>query len=210
MSNIIHTQKDKCRGCYACVRGCPCKAIKVENHIAEVMPDLCVNCGNCVRVCATRAKMIESDIGVVQTLLAATSPVIAIPSSSFPAALPGVRPGQFVTALKELGFSEVMEDAFGAELIAREYSRLLREKHDGPIFSTTCPAVVLICEKYYPQLVGHLAPIVSPMIAMGRLIKKTYDPEAKVVFIGPCIAKKAESKDVNVAGVIDAVLTFLS
>jgi two-component system, NtrC family, sensor kinase len=208
MSNIIHTQKDKCRGCYACIRGCPCKAIKVENHIAEIMPELCVDCGNCVRVCATKAKRIESDVEVVQTLFATNTQVIAIPSSSFPAALPGVRPGQFVTALKALGFSEVMEDAFGAELIAREYSRLLRDKHDSPIFSSTCPSVVSYIEKYYPQLVDHLAPIVSPMIAMGRLIKTSYNPEAKVVFIGPCIAKKAESKDVNVAGVIDAVLTY--
>ena len=101
-----------------------------------------------------------------------------------------------------------MEDAFGAELVCREYTRLLQEKKEGPIFSSTCPAVVSYVEKFYPQLVDHLAPIVSPMIAMGRLIKQTYNPQAKVVFIGPCAAKKAESKDENVAGVIDAVLTF--
>jgi iron only hydrogenase large subunit-like protein/nitrogen-specific signal transduction histidine kinase len=171
------------------------------------MSDLCVNCGTCIRVCVTKAKVIESDIGVVQHLLATNSQVIAIPSSSFPAAMPEMRPGQFVSALKKLGFSEVMEDAFGAEMVCREYSRLLKEKKEGPIFSSTCPAVVSYVEKFYPQLVDHLAPIVSPMIAMGRLIKQD-NPQAKVVFIGPCAAKKAESKDENVAGVIDAVLTF--
>ncbi len=84
----------------------------------------------------------------------------------------------------------------------------LQEKRDRPIFSSTCPAVVSYIEKFYPQFVDYLAPIVSPMIAMGRLIKQSYNPQAKVVFIGPCAAKKAESKDENVAGVIDAVLTF--
>jgi two-component system NtrC family sensor kinase len=208
MSSIIYTLKERCRGCYACVRGCPTKAIKVENHLAEVMPDLCVNCGNCVRVCAPKAKFIESDIDEVKNLLASGSEVIAIPSSSFPAALPNMRAGQFISALKKLGFAEVMEDAFGAEMVCREYNRLLKGKKSGPIFSSTCPAVVSYVEKFYPQLVDHLAPIVSPMIAMGRLIKQSYNPQAKVVFIGPCAAKKAESKDENVAGVIDAVLTF--
>jgi two-component system NtrC family sensor kinase len=208
MTSIIYTNKEKCRGCYACVRGCPCKAIKVENSIAEVVAELCVNCGNCVRVCAPKAKLTESDIGVVRDLLASGLKVIAIPSSSFPAAIPEIRPGQFVSALKKLGFAEVMEDAFGGELVCREYLRLLEEKKEGTIFSSTCPVIVSYVEKFYPQLVDHLAPIVSPMIAMGRLIKQTYDPLAKVVFIGPCVAKKAESKDENIAGVIDAVLTF--
>jgi len=207
MKGIIYTQKERCRGCYACVRGCPCKAIKVENSLAEVMPELCVNCGNCIRICVPKAKLIESDMAVVQDLLASHSQVIAIPSSAFPAALPEMRPGQFVSALKRLGFSEVMEDAFGAEMVSREYSRLLQENKSGLIFSSTCPAVVSYIEKFYPHLVGYLAPIVSPMIAMGRLIKQSY-PEAKVVFIGPCVAKKAESKEEEVAGVIDAVLTF--
>jgi two-component system NtrC family sensor kinase len=206
--SMVYTQKERCKGCYACVRGCPCKAIKVENRLAEVMPDLCVNCGTCVRVCVPNAKLIESDIDVVKKLISGGSKVIAIPSSSFPAAMPSCNAGQFVGSLSKLGFSEVMEDAFGAEMVGMEYKKLLREQKHGPIFSSTCPAVVSYIEKFYPQLVGNLAPIVSPMVAMGRLIKQAYDPDAKVVFIGPCIAKKAESKDKHVGGVIDAVLTF--
>ena len=206
--SIIYTKKERCRGCYACVRGCPTKAIKVENRLAEVMPDLCVDCGSCIRVCAPKAKFVESDIGAVEQLLAGPAKVIAIPSSSFPAALPEIRPGQFVSALKKLGFDEVMEDAFGAEMLGREYLRLIKKKQEGPIFSSTCPAFVTYVEKFYPQLVPNLSPLVSPMIAMGRLIKQVIDPEAKVVFIGPCPAKKAESKEEAVSGVIDAVLTF--
>ncbi len=206
--SIVYIKSEKCRGCYACVRECPCKAIKVENSLAEVMSELCVSCGTCVRVCAPRAKLIESDIGVVQNLLLTSSDVIAVVSSSFPAATPDLRPGQFVSALKKLGFCEVMEDAFGSELVSREYKRLLRRKSEKPIFSSNCPAAVSYVEKYYPQFVDLLAPVVSPMIAMGRLIKQSYNQQAKVVFIGPCAAKKAESRDENVAGVIDAVLTF--
>jgi two-component system, NtrC family, sensor kinase len=206
--SMVYTQKDRCKGCYACVRGCPSKAIKVENRRAEVMQDLCVNCGACVRVCVPKAKLIESDIETVQQLISSGSKVIAILSSSFPAAISGCSPGRFVGSLKKLGFSEVMEDAFGAEMVSVEYKRYLDEHPNDHIFSSTCPAVVSYVEKFFPQLVDHLVPIVSPMVAMGRLIKQDYDPAAKVVFIGPCIAKKAESRDERVAGVIDAVLTF--
>jgi len=206
--SIVYTEREKCKGCYACIRGCPCKAIKVEEALAQVIKERCIACGTCLQVCATGAKLVESDIGLVWQLLGQYSSVIAIPSSSFPAALPEVRPGQLVTALKKLGFSEVMEDSFGAELVGQEYARLLAKDKDKAVLSSNCPAVVNYIEKYHPQLISDLAPIVSPTIAMGRLIKRQYNPEAKVVFIGPCVAKKAESRDEKVAGVVDAVLTF--
>jgi len=206
--SIVYTEREKCKGCYACIRGCPCKAIKVEEGLAQVIKERCIVCGTCLQVCATGAKQVEDDIGLVWQLLGQYSSVIAIPSSSFPAALPGVRPGQLVTALKKLGFSEVMEDSFGAELVGRQYARLLTNNKAKPVLSSNCPAVVNYIEKYHPRLISNLAPIVSPTIAMGRLIKRQYNPEAKVVFIGPCVAKKAESRDEKVAGVIDAVLTF--
>ena len=206
--SIVYTEREKCKGCYACIRGCPAKAIKVEEGLAQVMKERCIVCGTCLQVCATGAKRVESDIGLVWQLLGQNVPVIAGLSSSFPAALPGIRPGQLVTALKKLGFSEAMEDSFGAELVCREYARFIRANKGKPVLSSNCPAVVLYIEKFYPELIGNLVPIVSPMIAMGRLIKQQYNPEAKVVFIGPCVAKKAESRDEKVAGAVDAVLTF--
>jgi two-component system NtrC family sensor kinase len=206
--SIVYTDREKCKGCYACIRGCPCKAIKVEEGKAQVMKERCIACGNCLQVCVPKAKQVESDIGVVWQLLAQYPNVIAVLSSSFPAALLKCSAGQLVAALKKLGFSEVMEDSFGAELVSREYARLISNGKGKPLLSSNCPAVVTYIEKYHPQLVGNLAPIVSPMIAMGRLIKWQYNPEAKVVFIGPCVAKKAESRDEMVARVIDAVLTF--
>jgi two-component system NtrC family sensor kinase len=206
--SIVYTEREKCKGCYACIRDCPARAIKVEEGLAQVMKERCIVCGTCLQVCATGAKRVESDIGLVWQLLGEESSVIAILSSSFPAALPEIRPPQLVAALRKLGFSEVMEDAFGAELVGREYVQLLNKDKDRTILSSNCPAVVSYIEKYYPRLISNLAPIVSPTIAMGRLIKQRYDAEAKVVFIGPCVAKKAEAKDGKLVGVIDAVLTF--
>ena len=206
--SIVYTEREKCKGCYACIRDCPCKAIKVEEGLAQVMKERCIVCGTCLQVCATKAKRIESDVGLVWQFLGQYPSVIAIVSSSFPAALSEIRPGQLVTALKKLGFNEVMEDSFGAELVGQEYARLLHSDHVRPVLSSNCPAVVTYIEKYYPQLIRNLAHIVSPTIAMGRLIKWQYNPEAKVVFIGPCVAKKAESRVDKVTGVVDAVLTF--
>ena len=206
--SIVYTMREKCKGCYACVRNCPAKAIRIREGLAEVVKERCIACGTCVQICLAKAKQVESDIGVVWQLLGQYPLVIALLSASFPAALPEVRPRQLVTALKKLGFSEVMEDSFGAELMCREYARLVNENKGNSILSSSCPAIVSYIEKYYPQLIDNLAPIISPMIASGRVIKWQYNPEAKVVFIGPCITKKAEAKDEKVAGVIDAVLTF--
>ena len=205
---VIFTVREKCKRCYACVRNCPVKAIRVKEGIAGVMEERCVACGACISICAVGAKQARSDIGVVRQLLGQYTSVIAVLSSAFPAAFPEVRPRQMVAALKKLGFNEVMEAAFGAELVCREYGRLVRENKGMPVLSSSCPAVVSFIEKFYPQLIDNLAPIVSPMVAMGRVIKYQHNPEAKVVFIGPCVAKKAESEDEKVAGAIDAVLTF--
>ncbi len=205
---FIFTVEEKCRGCYACVRSCPAKAIKVKEGIAGVMVERCVDCGYCIKVCSTGAKQTTSEVDLVWQLLGEPSPVVAVLSSALPAAFPEVRLKQVVSALKKLGFSEVMETAFGAELICREYKRLLMEDHGKPILSSACPAMVSFIEKFYPQLIDNLAPVVSPTVAMGRIIKWQYNPEAKVVFIGPCVAKKTEAEDEKVAGVIDAVLTF--
>ncbi|HEY32455.1 MAG TPA: 4Fe-4S binding protein [Dehalococcoidia bacterium] len=206
--SVVYTDREKCQGCYACVRNCPTKAIKIREGLAEVIKERCIDCGNCIRVCVTGAKQAESDVELVWQLLANHPDVIALVSSSFPAALLSCKPGQLVASLKKLGFSNVMEVAFGAELISREYIRLLGEVKDRPIISSNCPAVVTYIEKYYPSLLGNLAPIVSPTIAMGRILKQYHNAQAKVVYIGPCIAKKAEIADKDIDGEVDAALTF--
>jgi two-component system NtrC family sensor kinase len=206
--SVVYTDREKCRGCYACVRNCPVGAIRIREHLAEVVQERCIDCGNCIQVCMAKAKQAKSDVEVVWQLLEQHQLVIALLATPFPAAFPEARPGQLVSALRKLGFSEVMESAFGAELVCRQYAHLVSQGSGKPILSSSCPAVVSYVEKYYPQLIENLAPVVSPMIAMGRAIKQQYHPQAKTVFIGPCVAKKAEAEDEKVIGVIDAVLTF--
>jgi two-component system NtrC family sensor kinase len=204
----VSTIQAKCRRCYACVRNCPAKAIMVREGQAQVLDERCIRCGSCVRVCAQKAKQIESGVEQVEALLASGQKVIAILAPSFPASLRKAKPKQLVGGLLKIGFSEVMEVAFGAELVAREYAQLMETNHRRTLITTPCPAVIYYIQKHVPELIPYLAPVVSPMIALGRVIKWEYEPEARVVFIGPCIGKKREMKDPEVAGVIDAVLTF--
>jgi|YNPNPStandDraft_1061719.scaffolds.fasta_scaffold02563_7 two-component system NtrC family sensor kinase len=208
MTAVIDTIQDRCKRCYTCVRNCPAKAIRVVEGQARVVESRCIACGRCVRVCSQSAKRVERAVEDVQALLQSGQTVVACLAPSFPAAFPWARPGQVVAAVRALGFTHVMEVAFGAELISREYAKLYAESGDRTIITTPCPALVAYVEKHIPELIPYLAPIVSPGVALGRAIKEKILPGAKVVFIGPCTAKKAEIRDPNVAGAIDAVLTF--
>jgi len=208
MTWVVRTIEQKCKRCYNCVRNCPAKAIKVEGGQAKVIEDRCIGCGSCVKVCAQGAKEIRSSIGDVLALLKGKRPVFAALAPSFPAAFHPVKPGRVVSAVRALGFDEVLEVAFGAELVGRAYSKLALESNGQLIITTPCPALVTYVEKYVPHLIPNLAPIVSPIIALGRAVKEKYCPGAKIVFIGPCIAKKAEIEDENLTGVVEAVLTF--
>lgn len=203
MGDIVWTEKNKCKQCYACVRQCGVKAVRVKNGQAEVLPERCIACGNCVKVCSQNAKMVKSGIESVFKILNQKKLKIAALAPSFPAAFQGWDCKKIILALKILGFDEVWEVAVGAQLIAAEYRNIL-ENVKPPIIGSACPAVVNLIEQHYSHLISHLAPLVSPMIAVSRLIKLVY-PESKVVFIGPCIAKKDEAEKVNG---VDAVLTF--
>ena len=206
---VVSTIKERCRRCYTCVRQCPAKAIKVEEGQAKVVRERCIACGSCIKVCRQEAKAVRDSISAVKELFWNDEKVIACLAPSFPAAFPQAKPGQIISAVKALGFSEVMEVAFGAELVARAHAHWARKNGQKLFISSPCPALILYIKKYFPSLISNLAPIVSPMVAMGRVIKRSYCPGAKVVFIGPCIAKKAEIDDPEVAGDVDAVLTFV-
>ena len=205
---VVSTIKEKCRRCYTCVRKCPAKAIKVEDGQAKVVAERCIACGSCIKVCRQEAKAIRDSIASVKNLFWDSQNIIACLAPSFPAAFPQGKPGQIVTAVRNLGFTEVMEVAFGADLVAKAHARWVKRNGNKTFISSPCPALILYIKKYFPSLVGNVAPIVSPMVAMGRVIKRSLRPGAKVVFVGPCIAKKEEIDDPEVAGDVDAVLTF--
>ncbi len=206
---VVRTIESKCKRCYSCIRHCPAKAIRVEKGQAWVIEERCVACGNCVRFCSQGAKQIRDAIEPVTTMLASGTPTIMIIAPSFPIAFSDAEPGQIVAAAKKLGFTEVMEVAYGADLVGAAYRTLIEERAgDGIIIATPCPSVVKYVEKYHPKLIPHLAPIVSPMVALSRYIREEYMPGACVVFAGPCVAKKQECDDQGVTGAPEASLTF--
>ena len=208
---IVSTIPEKCKRCYTCVRECPAKAIKVEAGQAMVVEERCIACGNCVKVCAQKAKLIMDSTAHVGDMLAGDVPVFACLAPSFPAAFDGCRAGQVIAAVRELGFPHVWEVAFGAELISGEYAKLFHEaqRTGARVITTPCPAIVAFIEKYLPALHESLAPIVSPMIAVARAIRQRHGADVRIVFIGPCIAKKNEIRDPCVEGTVDAVLSFV-
>jgi len=204
---IISTIKDRCKRCYSCIRECPGKAIRVIGGQAAVIPERCIACGNCVKVCSQNAKQIYTQVDYILNEIIPSSKSFAIVAPSFAASFPEDY-NKVPAALRKLGFNFIMETAFGADLISSYYYKEIQSEDRKTLISSSCPAVVSFIEKYHNSLVPKLATIVSPMIAMGRYIKSNFGEDSKIVFIGPCTAKKKEALDGEVSGVIDAVLTF--
>lgn len=208
MSNgLITIIGQRCKRCYSCIRECPAIAIRVVNGQAVVMEERCISCGHCVKVCSQNAKAIQSDYDLVLNDMMNDGGAIAMVAPSFPASFPDDYP-KLASALRAIGFSLVTEAAFGADLVSNLYAECFEKNDQKTIISSPCPACYNFIEKYYEELVPNLAKVVSPMIAMGRYLKDNFGDDKKVVFIGPCLAKKSEHSDPEVANAVDAVLTF--
>jgi signal transduction histidine kinase/iron only hydrogenase large subunit-like protein len=208
MACFVQTIKERCRVCYTCVRECPAKAIGISDGQARVIPERCIGCGNCARVCSQGAKKVLDGTQQVSHLLAQGGAVAALMAPSFPAEFEECEYEKVVGMVRALGFRYVFEVGFAADIIARRYRDLLAEDSKAKCIATTCPALVGYVERYYPDLVSRLAPIVSPMVAAARIVHRLHGPEVPVVFIGPCIAKKGEAASMGVEGDVAAVLTF--
>lgn len=202
----IFTERAECQDCYKCVRGCPVKAIKLQQGVASVMAESCIYCGTCVNICPSGAKQVRNDLRKVKHVLHAHSRVIASVAPSWMSEFPGVTPGMLVSALKRLGFWNASETALGAQEVSAHVARLLDDDPKACLISSACPVVVEYIKKYHPQHVDKLTGLVSPMMAHASLLKQRYGADIQVVFIGPCIAKKKEA-DAD-EGRIAAVLTF--
>ncbi len=204
----IEIRAGRCRHCLYCVQHCPVKAIKLEENDIKVIPERCILCGNCIKACPHQAMDYENGSGRVREILSRGEKSIACLDPSFPAAMEGgFTPRQLVMALKDLGFTEVWEGAFGAELVSRAYTKLLQHETKGPVISSVCPAVVFYVQKYLPRLIPYLAPIVSPMIAIGK-VARFARPGWKVVYMTPCLSQAGEMAAPEVEGSIDEVLAF--
>ncbi len=195
---LVYTIKDRCRVCYTCVRECPAKAIKIINGQAEIITERCITCGNCTRVCSQGAKAYLDSTDRITEMLDSGEKVYALLAPSFVAEFSEFGDyRKIIGMLRKLGFDRVYEVGFGADLVAAEYRKIMANGDIRGVISSDCPAIVSFVEKYQPELIGNLAPIVSPMIAMARYLRHTDKGKYRTVFIGPCIAKKAETDEVD-------------
>lgn len=203
---VVKTMKDLCKACYSCVRDCPAKAVKVEMGQARVVEERCISCGNCVRVCSQGAKDIESQVSDVREMLAKGEKVVALLAPSFPASFYFIKPEEMSEKMYQAGFFKIEEVAGGVELTIPKYRDLIKEGKMDTIISSHCPAIVGLIEKQFPQLIPMLAPVDSAMMGLTKHMHAKH-PNEKMVFIGPCVAKKEEAK-IYGQGILDAVLTF--
>ncbi len=208
MSSIIGLKKANCKNCYKCLKVCPVKAIKFENEQAKIIGAACILCGRCLSECPQNAKTLTSDLLKVKTMLKEGKKVLVSLAPSFQGSFACSEPGRLVSAIKQLGFYGVSETSEGAAYVTAEYHRLMKEGKQTNIITTCCPSINRLAEFYYPGVVDSLAPVVSPMLAHARLLKQRFGKDVKVVFAGPCIAKKDEAADIRHDGDVDAVLTF--
>jgi PAS domain S-box-containing protein len=206
---VIITNPARCRDCYRCVRHCDVKAIRVQDGQAQVVPELCIVCGTCIRTCPQKAKDVHSAIADVKQAIRDGRKLIASIAPSAPAYFGFHYFAEMETALKQLGFYAASETAIGAEIVGLAHRDYVEQMPQHcPVITSSCPVIVNLIEKYYPDLIPHLAPIVSPMIAHGRMLAQKYGTDAYIVFIGPCIAKKLEILDESEAGTVSAAMTF--
>ena len=205
MQKCLTLKKSNCKNCYKCIRHCPVKSIRFSGNQAHIINDDCILCGHCFVACPQDAKQIVDETEKVKVMLQSGDPVVVSLAPSFIANYDGVGIAAMREALRKLGFYDVEETAIGATIVKTEYERMLREDSRDVIISSCCHSVNLLIQKYFRSCLPYLADVVSPMMAHCQDIKRRI-PDAKTVFIGPCVAKKDEAD--HYTGVTDAVLTF--
>lgn len=203
--DCLTLKKSNCKNCYKCIRHCPVKSIRFSGNQAYIIGNECILCGQCFVVCPQDAKQIVDETEKVRVLLQGGEPVIVSLAPSFVANYEGVGIGAMKSALKQIGFYDVEETAVGATIVKNEYEHMIDEGTRDVIISSCCHSVNLLIQKYFPEELDFLADVISPMQAHCQDIKRRY-PDAKTVFIGPCVAKKDEAQYYE--GFVDAVLTF--
>ena len=219
--------KDKCINCGMCAKACqynaiqnylrPCeqackvKAISMdEDHSALINDEKCVSCGACVAACPFGAIMDKSYIKEAIDILKDSDyskkyPVVAIVAPSISSQFKYATLGQIASAIHKLGFSEIVEAALGADMVSYNEAKELAEK--GFLTSSCCPTFVEYIQKNFPTLADHISSNLSPMASIAKWIKEHY-PNAKIMFIGPCVSKKKEIMLEKVKPYVDVTLTF--
>jgi iron only hydrogenase large subunit-like protein len=209
---LFQIHQDICISCYACVRICPVKAIKVDagTGYPSIVPQRCIGCGSCYRTCSPSAISFRSSIDETKALLASKEKLAAICDPTISGEFNDITDyRKFVEMIRQLGFTYVIEASFGVDLVADQYKQQLEDFNGKYYIMANCPAVVSFIEKFYPDLINNLSPIVSPMVATAKAVRKKYGNDVRMVFIGPCIASKDEALRYEGDSKIDSVLTFI-
>ena len=203
--DFLTLKKSNCKNCHKCIRHCPVKSIRFSGNQAYIISNECILCGHCFVVCPQDAKQVVDDTEKVKVLIQSGDPVIVSLAPSFIANFEGIGINSMRKALKQLGFADAEETAIGATIVKKDYDRMCDESEKDVIISSCCHSINLLIQKHFPELIHHLADTLSPMQAHCKDIKKR-NPNAKTVFIGPCVSKKDEAA--HYEGIVDAVLTF--
>lgn len=208
---LISIDIDKCNCSHACVRTCPVKAITIdpENDYPQVNHNRCIGCGSCLHVCTVDAVTYVRSTKETLEMLSSDKKVSAIVDPSISGEFPDITDyRKFVEMIRKLGFDYVNEVAFGADLVAHQYDALFNNFKGKHYITTNCPTVVSYVEKFYPELIPNLSPIINPMTATALAVREMYGDDLKVVFIGPCLSAKDEAHRHKGNAKVDAALTF--
>jgi len=208
---VLYIDDEKCRNSYSCVRVCPVNAIEVKPQKAHpyILPDRCIGCGLCYVSCTPHAIAYRDSKEAVKALLSSVRKTAALIEPSIASEFDDITDyRKFVAMIRSLGFDYVHEVSFGVDLIAASYAKLFAKAEGKYFISANCPSIVKLIEKFHPELIPNLAPLVSPMIATAMVVKDLYGPEVATVQIGPCIDAKDESNIYQSGNLVDSVLTF--
>ena len=206
--SVIYTNEARCRDCYRCVRVCPVNAIRLVKGQAEIDDQKCIVCGTCLKECPQGAKSFRNDLERVKRLLQEEKYVAVSIAPSFPSLFEKWQVNRVPSLLRKLGFYYAAETSEAAYFVAKESAKYIGGDGKSECYTSACPSFINMVEKYFPDEIDSIAPVVSPMIAHGRRLKNKLGGNIKVVFIGPCIAKKEEAERSYNAGAVDYVLTF--
>ena len=204
MNNIIRLRNVECHDCYKCIRNCPVKAIRYSDGRAEIVNAECILCGECVVTCPKRGDFVSSQTGDIRKAIESGRRVVASVAPSFISDIAVGSIQGMKETLMRLGFADAQETALGAEIVSREYERIMKDEEMSLLISSSCTSVVMLVQRHYPDLVHYLAPVKSPMVLHCEMMKQQ-DPDALTVFIGPCYAKKYEAEN---SASVDYAITF--
>jgi len=210
--SLVELLKNKCDLSYSCVRVCPVNAIevKVNMDFARIIPERCIGCGSCTSVCPQDAIHYVDSKEETKRILKLDGKKVAVVAPSISGEFHDITDyRKFVQMFIQLGFDHVNEVSFGADIISLKYAELFNNFKGKYYISTACPVIVSYIQKFQPELIDNLVPLVSPMIATAKVVRKLYGPDSKIVYVGPCIENKNEATLYTDDGRIDSVLTFV-